>query len=196
MVALRQGYADLVIAGAAEEYTGPNAWAHFLAIDEAAREHSPLTEGCAMFALELATTAEQKERKGLAEILGAVLATYDSNASQAEKVQALTACIGNVLQQSSIIPQQIALVCKSALEPELSEIEDMAIRHALAGNPEVLCIHTNEFLGNAVSAMAAFQLAVLLTRIAEDPRSGAPCGLLIAIDGSGSLGAMLIRREQ
>jgi hypothetical protein len=72
----------------------------------------------------------------------------------------------------------------------------MAIRRALAGNLAVPCLGTNAVLGNAVSATAAFQLAVLLTRLAAEPRVGGRCGLLVAMDGSGSLGALLIRSEE
>lgn len=193
MIALRQGYADLVLAGGAEEFTGPNAWAHYLTNDEATRAHSPLAEGCAIFAIESAVTAVEKGRKAHAEILGAVLATYGIHASDAAMTDALATCIGNLLDKHSVTPDQIALVCKSALEPKLSDIEDTAIDQVLTGSTGVQRLGLNEVVGNAISASTAFQLAVLLTHLADGSHTGGAYALLVAIDSSGSLGAVLIR---
>lgn len=191
--ALRQGYVQLVLAGAAEEFTGPSAWGHHLAVDEEARAHAPFAEGCAMFVIESAANAEAKGRKAHAEILHSELATYDFDADDEGKTQALTRCIQTALRLSGVNAEMVKIVCQSAFDPKLESIEQNALKKLIGVNSDIECLGLNSLVGNPVSASCAFQLAILLARFSEGGYAAGSCALLTAIDGSGSIGVVIIR---
>ncbi len=193
ITALRQGYTDLVLAGAVEEFTGPNAWAQHVASDEEARAHAPFAEGCAMFTIETATNADAKGRKAQAEILCTELATYNANANDEEKAQLLGLRIKSALNRSGVSPEMVKIVCQSAFDAKLENVEQEALKFADLNGSGIDRIGLNKVVGNPVSAACAFQLAVLLARLIDGDHPPGSCALLTAIDNGGSLGMVLIR---
>lgn len=191
--ALRQGYVDLVLAGAVEEFTGPSAWAHHVASDEEARAHAPFAEGCAMFVVESAANAEAQGRKAQVEILYSELATYDFGADDDAKTQTLTRCIQTALKRSGVNAEMVKLVCQSAFDPKLESVEQNALKNSLGAKAEIECLRLNRLVGNPVSAACAFQLAILLARLSDGSHPAGSCALLTAIDGSGSIGVVILR---
>src|SRR5712691_2258998 len=66
---LRSGYADLVLAGAVEEFCPELAWGSFLATASRTSDRAVLGEGAAIFALESRQAAEAAGRTPRAEVL-------------------------------------------------------------------------------------------------------------------------------
>lgn len=193
VTALRQGYTNLVLAGAVEEFTGPNAWANHVISDQDARAHSPFAEGCAMFTIESAANAHAKGRKAYAEILYTELTTYDADADDDAKSELLGRRIDSALKRCGVSPEMVKVVCQSAFDGKLDLVERNALEHVSLHRSGIERIGLNDVVGNPVSAACAFQLAVLLARLADGDHPPGSCGLLTAIDGAGSLGMVLIR---
>jgi len=193
--ALQRGYADTFVAGGAEELTAPNAWAYYLTASSAGLRYAPLSEGCAMFTMATAEAASMADNQPCASVLGASLATYDAvpGAAPAVRAAALAEATERLLRECRVAPGDISVVCTSEYEPELADLENIALEHVFGPTGARLDrIAVSKLLGNSISASTAFQLALLLVYMdgaTVQPR----LGLLLAAEGSGSVGCLLVK---
>ncbi|WP_371600257.1 beta-ketoacyl synthase N-terminal-like domain-containing protein [Streptomyces sp. NBC_00564] len=164
MVMLRAGHADVVVAGASEEFTGPVA-----RVAQSARAPWAQGEGAAMFVLEDATTAQASGRTALAEVAAlAVRAVPGLGAVRFADVVAAALGAAGVAAD-----EVVAVAARHTGDPGVDAAQDEAIATALRAAER---LYSEERIGDCYGAHAALQIASLLTErtlpavvVAADP---------------------------
>jgi 3-oxoacyl-[acyl-carrier-protein] synthase II len=181
-VTLRQGRADLLLAGAVEEFTPHTAWLTHL--------NSPGTvagEGAAVFVLEPVARTRAAGRHLDAEILAVVTAHCPGDHSTAARTRALAGCAATALARAGVEPRQVDLVATGG-----TGIEPDAVVAALGRRPAT-SMAAEEWLGECQAASAGLQLALVLAVHRLDPARDGAVSLLTAHTEDGGVAAWVIR---
>lgn len=179
---LRQGRADLLLAGAVEEFTPHTAWLTHL--------HAPgavAGEGAAVFVLERSAAARTAGRHIDAEILAVVTAHCPGDHSADAHTQALAACAGTALARAGIDAAQIDIAATGG-----AGIETDAVIAALGRKPATI-LSAGEWLGECQAAAAGLQLALVLALHRLDPAHDGAVSLLTAHTEDGGVAAWVVR---
>jgi len=178
---LLTGRAKRVLCGAAEEYSADRAWIDFHARGGG---DAILGEGCAVFAVELASAATT-------EPVATVLAV-DSRSCVDGDWQAMTArCVQRALAAGGSDPAEVRAVCPSGS----ADTPGQAERAALAGifGPGVPVWDVAELIGETHAVCSAFQIARALSAVEHGREMAGRLVMITSTDTSGAVGAALLR---
>ncbi|MFI6042482.1 beta-ketoacyl synthase N-terminal-like domain-containing protein [Nocardia sp. NPDC051321] len=181
MTILHRGRADLLLAGATEEFTEQAAW---LAATHAAC--SAAGEGAVIFVVERADAPPRPGARRLAEVL-AVRTGFISDTGDF----GIAECIRAVLADAGQPTESVAVVAAVGDDPAYRAAVDDVL-----GPDHYEWLDVTDRIGNAQAATGAFQLAAMMLRWVRGggPRSaGSECALLIAGTADGDVGAVLLR---
>jgi 3-oxoacyl-[acyl-carrier-protein] synthase II len=185
---LRQGRAEVLLAGAAEEYTEDRVLLED-ALHDGEGAAPPVAEGGALFVVEYADGAAARGRSPLATLLGSRFRAYHPRAG-GDAAGALGQCVSDLLKDTGTNADEITLVVRSDPDGPLGEQESTALDGLLAvsGRP-VRQLAPGHRLGNAGSAVTAFQLAAALATNGTLPLQASA---LITFVATGRVGATLL----
>lgn len=193
---LRLGYVDTILVGGVEEFCEQTAWAFYHTGRIRPDSAIPLGEGCAMFALERQSTAQEQARKVLAEILASEVGVYGSNGGDNtdQQVKGLAACIRRALDHAG---GQAEDVCAVSLhlcgDRELEKIADEALRQTLMNYESLHRLEVGQLVGECFSAAGAFQLSALLSFFQSFPEHNNRMALLTSVAHNGNVGCAVVR---
>lgn len=193
---LRLGNVDTILAGGVEEFCEQTAWAFYHAGRVGPEAGIPLGEGCAMFALERAATAQEQGRKVLAEILGCEVGVYQSNDDRTTglQVSGLASCIRKALERSGARTEDVcAVFLHHCADPELENIEDEALNQSLPQYESLHRLAVSQLVGDCFSAAGAFQLSALLSFFERFPEHSDRVALMTSVAHNGSVGCAVVR---
>ncbi|MFI6433721.1 beta-ketoacyl synthase N-terminal-like domain-containing protein [Rhodococcus oryzae] len=180
--------ARMVLCGVVEEFSPHRAWLEYLAAGKVQR---PLGEGCAVFALESAESANRAGRTALAELVRVGQGVWSTEVSVREVLARL---LRTLLSAAGIGADEVATVAVSGT-PEtdpwngFSDDELVAIREVL---PQTDVRTVANMVGDAGAATGGFQLATLLS---TTPDAHKPFSIMTSVDVDGVVGCALIRRN-
>lgn len=179
-IALRQGYADLVLVGGVEELSPHRAWAaHRLAPD------ASVGEGAAVFLMAENPSPE----RGQAEVLGFAARfdppSRDGSANGSGAASPMSECVRSVLARAEIDPGELRWI--SGTRAGLSLLADWDV----LASAEVLDVEA--WAGDAGAAGGALALAGLLSVHQQDIEADAAVSLLVAASPEGAYAAALVR---
>jgi 3-oxoacyl-[acyl-carrier-protein] synthase II len=196
MTVIRQGYADVLLTGGAEEFSPQMAWG-FHHAGSLKNTDTLLGEGCAMFVIEEATFARNAGRTPLLEILACRASTCAEPGPNPEATtKGLATCIRQALQQAGVTPNQIWALADSARgDRVLDSVEEEGICQAL-GNAPAHRLKVKQVLGECYSAAGALQLAALVALYKTTPGAAGRVSLLTSVGRDGSVGCAIVREEQ
>lgn len=177
----RRTRARTVLCGAVEEYSEQRAWMDWHTGGETRR---PLGEGCAMFALETAHSAQQAGRTPLAELVSISLGVWsvDDPAGTVLTTQLRRALDGIGGRTQSV---RAVVVGGGASSVGLAEAE--ALRNVFADVPQVT---VDDLLGDTGAASAGFQLAAALSTPGTPHQ---PYVAVTSVDSDGVVGCAVVR---
>jgi len=191
---IRQGYADVLLVGAAEEFTPQTAWGYHHA-GVLGQTDTLVGEGCAVFVVEDPDIAAAGGRKPLAEVLACETGVYGELGRDASLPKGLSKCIQRALRRAGALPEQVWAVAGCATgEPLLDEAEAEGVRLALGDTPP-RAISTKGQLGECYSAAGAFQLAALLAAFQTVPVQDDRFGLVTSIGHDGTAACAVVRQR-
>jgi 3-oxoacyl-[acyl-carrier-protein] synthase II len=177
--------ADTVICGAAEEYSPARAWWEWHS-RTTGTVAAPLGEGCAMVRLEPAGSASAYN--GIAEIVGVGTGTF----WREDDLRAgLSSCVLDTMGKCGAEPGEVWGVSASEPAGPLGAHERAVLGQIFAGgevSPGEIAL-----IGDTAGATAAFQLAAMLTRAADDPSARGRAAVLTAVDPDGVFGCVVLR---
>jgi 3-oxoacyl-[acyl-carrier-protein] synthase II len=182
--ALDRGYADVMLAGAVEEYTPHRAWASHLTgttATVAAGEAAGLFVLSRPPAVEMATEDQ-------ARILAVSTGFGPGNSEQAE--QALAGCVRRAVRQAGVDPADIGTVLTGEAS-ESDEAEYGPVAGALGHRPRRVL--AKRLLGECDAASGAVALAVFLAGPRTDDSSRPALGLITGRGPDGAVGAAIVR---
>ncbi|RZQ61094.1 beta-ketoacyl synthase N-terminal-like domain-containing protein [Amycolatopsis suaedae] len=176
---LDRGYADAVVAGAAEEFTAHRAWAAHLGGGTVAGE------AAGMFVLTRPGTGGWAGRRARAEV-AAVATGYSPGAAGMDR--ALAACAERALRRAAVDPATVTTVVTGERD-SADRTEYGAVLRALGtGGRAPRRLLATELFGDCGAASGAVALAALLT--GDEPG----VGLVTARGADGAVGAAVVRR--
>lgn len=183
---LRRGYADVLLAGAVEEFTPHTAWA--TALMHPGGENAA-AEGAAVFVIE-PNAAPRPGTQVDGELL-AVRTAFSARPDGAEMMRALTRCIEKVLTSAGVSPSEVALVasCEGG-DPAADGFESEALAASGTGSASRLRVKA---IGECHSAVGAFQVAALVGLWREDPSRHGQIALVTGWTREGAVGAAVLR---
>lgn len=189
---LRQGRAEVLLAGAGEEYTEDRVLLEE-ALYTGEGQAPPLAEGGALFLLETAEGAAARGRTPLAVLRGSRFRAYHPERGGSAE-QALLACVTSLLEESGTDAADIGLTVGSDPSGTLGEAEDTALaavfaRTGAGAKPRRIALRHR--IGHGGSAAPAFQTAAALCADGEGPLR-AP--VLVTSVEDGRVGAVLLGR--
>lgn len=179
---LRRGAARTLVTGGVEELTEVNMAGHNLVAGQTSTQRR-FSECSVFFTLEREEEARANNRKVLA-VIRSIKTGFNPNC---ETVQPLTEMITEALNESGIVPGQIAVSVVSGTWPLTRELELEAIRQTLGA--DAAPIITYETHGNCGSGQNALQLQQLLSAL-----KAGQSGLLITQERHGNLAALVLRK--
>ena len=188
--AIRGSYADIILAGAVEEFTPHSAWATHLV--ESRGSAVTAGEGAAIFVLHAASDPALAGFQHTAEILS-VATGVSFESGSGEIAIALESSIRRALAKANVEPSEIRMV---AISEGANESQDTVEAKALAGvfgDAEVRVVGVKKVLGECHSASGALQLAMLLTLHRIDPTRDGQVSLITAWTPDGGVGAAVLR---
>jgi 3-oxoacyl-[acyl-carrier-protein] synthase II len=179
------GHADMLLAGAVEEFSPHTAWSHHARIGEYG---VPVGEGSAVFAVEDAERVREQGRSPQAEIL----ATAFGSGPAGETATTLEVCVARALRQAGVSADQVwgAATGEHGVAG-LDDAEDQGLRAALGDGP--VRIRVKRLVGECGSASGPFQLAALLARHRADPALDGHVSVLTSVSPDGAAGAAVVR---
>ena len=124
-----------------------------------ARNGIVVSEGGCVFVLERLATARQRGARIMGEVIG-----YAMNSDATDPVlpnpERLAQCMTAALEHAGIGPQDVDLINSHATSTEVGdEREAQAIRQVFGDFPEVYTNNTKSFIGHAMGAAGALELA-------------------------------------
>ncbi|MFE5039216.1 beta-ketoacyl synthase N-terminal-like domain-containing protein [Streptomyces sp. NPDC056683] len=184
---VRQGRAEAVLAGAAEEYSAQRSWLeHHSRADGTRQANGPLGEGAVMMLVEPAHRAAEHGRPVLAEVLASRFIAF---AEPAKAHRALTRAVSEALKEADATADHVDLVVPSDCGGPLGEQEDAALRTAgFDDEHPARVVRLRALIGDTSAAASAFQLATALSH-----RNRAGLALITSIDPDGNSGCTLLR---
>jgi len=194
---LKNGYADLVLAGGVEEYCKQSAWAFQKSLPKRIRGKECFGEGCVFFALETKESAEAKNRAFYAEIIACecrLIPRIKYNFNQFS--EHLADCIAHVLEISRVEPRDVAAVSKySCTSRKIKEVETEALQKIFRKQNYLEQFAISDLSGNAMSAAVSFQVAAALTYTSEKHGNDNTYILITTLSIDGYVGCMLLQTK-
>lgn len=181
---LRAGHASALLCGAADEFSVQRAR---LENAVAAGADDPLGEGAALFLLESASNARRGGRTPRAELLGCRFRVA-ADAELASKALAL--CVQDLLRDTGVTADDIALAVPTSAPGLLGEQEALALDEVLGTADRV---ELRPLLGDTGAASTALQTAVPLALVRLRPRYVGRPALVTTIDRDGTVACALLR---
>ncbi|MFE5189431.1 beta-ketoacyl synthase N-terminal-like domain-containing protein [Streptomyces sp. NPDC056628] len=181
---MHQGRATKYLVGSAEEFSAAHAWFEHTAA--APGDPAPLLgEGCGLFLLEPADTAE---RPALAAVLSVETRVDIDDDPQA----AVTACARRALDRAGVDAAGLwaAVPCAAPTAAGRAEHEALA---ALVPADALSRVPSMELLGDTSAASASFQIGAVLAVAEADPGSRGRTALVSAVDRDGAVAAAVLR---
>ncbi len=189
---IRQGYADVLLVGAVEEFTPHTAWG-FHHAGLLRNTDTLVGEGCVVFVVEEPANAIAAGRRPLAQILACEMAVYGELGHDAEVPRGLARCIQRALRRAGVAPGEVwAVAGCSTGDPVLDEVEQEGLALALHHMPPER-INVKQQVGECYSAAGAFQLAALLSAFRTTANGAERCGLVTSIGHTGAVGCALVK---
>lgn len=185
--AIERDYADVVVAGAVEEYSPHRAWAAQLT---GATSTVSAGEAAGMFVLTRPDAPGWTGARQQAQVLAVATgygAGYERGADAAEN--ALASCVSRVLTRAGVDSTSVAAVYTGEVDEDDRGEYDPVVR-ALGHRPERVMV--KRAFGECDAASGAVALAVLLAPDGLASQSG--LSLLTARGPDGAVGAALVRR--
>lgn len=180
--ALRNGYADVILAGPVEEFSAHRAWASWHAGSGA-----PVGEGAAFFVLEDACADSHFGAHRDADVL-AVATGFDTDTDT--DGAGLTACVRTVLRRAGVAPSEPSVLFTG----EVANCDDSeAAPVAAALGRDIPRIRCADRFGDCGAASGGLALATLLALHRDDPGRDGEVALLTARSPDGAVAAVLIR---
>lgn len=186
---IRQGYADALLVGAAEEFTPHVAWGYHH-VDALRGTETLVGEGCAVFVLEDERTAAAAGRRALARVLACETGVSGAPEREDEAVHALAQCIERALRRSGAAADHVAAVAGCDGD-EARPAEDEALRLALGALPQRR-LHVKRQVGECYSAAGALQLTALLAEFTRGFDPGR-LALVTSLSHDGNVGCALVQ---
>ncbi|WP_042431786.1 beta-ketoacyl synthase N-terminal-like domain-containing protein [Streptacidiphilus anmyonensis] len=179
--------AEMVLCGAAEEYSTARAW---LARHTAESDPDALLlgEGCAMFAL----TAVAAESDPVAQATASLVGVKALTSSEGDWEAVVRRAVGQLLDDAGITPADLWAVSPSAAAGAAGKAEAVIAQDLVAAGGGVR-LPVAELLGEAHAASAAFQLAAVLGRAEADERAAGRFSVVTSTDEAGTVAAALLR---
>jgi 3-oxoacyl-[acyl-carrier-protein] synthase II len=178
-VTLRACHADTVLAGAAEEFTGPQAW-----LAAALRPAAVPGEGAAAFVLEPAEVALAAGRRPLARLAAVLLRTLDVSDPAAYRD-----AVRDALARAEVSSGGVRSV---AVRRTGSTTGDAALLAGLAEAVHLRPTDSEEEIGDCFSAHAALQLAELVSQARAQGWAPDEAGVVLAADPDGALAVAVL----
>jgi len=189
---LRFGRCDVLLCGAAEEFSPRRAWLVARTRGgEATAE--PLGEGCVMLLLESSATARRCGRRALASVLATRFAAGDEHDGPR---QTLARCVNRALAESGVDARELRLVATSGADGALGKEEEAALADVLGENPAPrgpLRLEPRRLLGDTSTASAAFQIAAVLAAARDRADLDGAVALVTSVDPIGVVGCVVLR---
>jgi len=190
---IRQGYADVLLVGAAEEFTEHTAWGYHHA-GVLKQTDTLVGEGCVVFVLEDPASADATGRQPIAQLLACEIGVYGPLGHDDKVANGLAQCIRRALRRADVAPEQIwAVAACSTGERLLDEAEAEGLRLALQ-EPLPRRIDIKQQIGECHSAAGAFQLTALLSAFRTIPGDAERFALVTSIGHDGAAGCALVKR--
>ncbi|MFE1192297.1 beta-ketoacyl synthase N-terminal-like domain-containing protein [Streptomyces olivaceoviridis] len=181
---LGQGRATKYVAGSAEEFSAAHAWYEATAAQPG--EPAPLLgEGCGLFLLEPAGTAERPP-------LAAVLSIETRVDIDDDPFATADACARRALERAGVSADDVWAAVPSAAPSDAGRAEYEALA-ALVPAEALRRVPSMELLGDTSAAAASFQIAAVLSVAAADPDSRGRAALVTAVDRDGAVAAAVLR---
>ena len=178
--AINRGYADVMLAGAVEEYTPHRAWAvHHAGVPV------PAGEAVAVFVLSRAGTGESE---GGAEILA--VSTGYGPAGDAPAGVALERCVRQVLQRAGADRAAVTAVVTGETDPA-DRRESGPVALALGCEPRRILV--KRLFGECEAASGALALASLLATYRSGELAPGALSLITSRNADGGVAAALVR---
>lgn len=195
LIAMRQGYANAILVGGAEELSPHMAWG-FHHAGVLADTHTLVGEGCAIFVLEDLETTLAAGRTPLVEILACEIGMSSGEPAHNPRDTAdrLAACIQRALQRAGVTPDQVWALCGGFTGNKvLDRVEEEGICLALGRMP-TLQLRIKQLIGECYSAAGALQLAALLSLYKTNLGSATErIALVTSVGHDGSTGCALVK---
>jgi 3-oxoacyl-[acyl-carrier-protein] synthase II len=179
------GHADVLLAGAVEEFSPHMAWGH-RALTEG--YDVPLGEGSAVFVVEDAERVRSGGRTPEAEVLASAFGT----GGPGDTARTLEASVVRALRLAGVGADEVWGVATGEHGVEgLDGAEDAGVRAALGDGP--VRIRVKRLVGECNSASGPFQLAALLAHHRSDPGLDGRVSVLTSVSADGAAGAAVVR---
>jgi 3-oxoacyl-[acyl-carrier-protein] synthase II len=196
---IRRGYADTLVVGAVEELSDPVAWAaaklRGTSEDCGPDEFTPMGEGCVVFLVDDADTAQRHGRRPCAHLVDfefGVTIPADGSAVQSERLEA---AIRALLARTGTDPADLWLVSMAQSgDGELDAAEQDAVDRVLGADGPRRVVVSHQ-VGNSFSALGAFELAAVLA-LAEREGGSADLdrpSLITSLGIDGAVACALVR---
>ncbi|MEV2274682.1 beta-ketoacyl synthase N-terminal-like domain-containing protein [Nocardiopsis sp. NPDC049922] len=184
-VLIAGGHADVLLAGAVEEFSPHTAWGHRA---RTAGHDVPVGEGSAVFAVEDAERVRAQGRTPEAEVLASAFGT----GAPEDAARTLESCLNRALRSAGVRPDEVwgAATGEHGVEA-LDAAEDAGVRAVLGDGPARIRI--KPLVGECESASGPFQLAALLAHHRADPSLDGRVGVLTSVSAEGAVGAAVVR---
>jgi 3-oxoacyl-[acyl-carrier-protein] synthase II len=183
--ALRCGHADVLLAGAVEEFTPHAAWA----AHRAGPAGVTFGEGAAVFVVERAETARGVGRRPHAEVLSVVTGFSPGGAQAA----ALAGCVRRALAEAGVTPPELSLLATAETGcADDDRVEGDALAVALGGAAAERLL-VKRAVGDCQAASGALQLAAVLAVHRADPGRDGGAALVTSWTPEGGVGAAVLR---
>lgn len=179
-----QGRATKYLVGSAEEFSAAHAWFEHTAAQSG--EPAPLLgEGCGLFLVEHAGTAEQPP-------LAAVLSVETRVDIDDDPYAAVTACARRALDRAGVGADEVwaAVPCAAPTAGGRAEYEALT---ALLPAAALSRVPSMELLGDTSAASASFQIGAVLGVADGDPDSRGRIALVSAVDRDGAVACAVLR---
>lgn len=183
--AVRRGYADVVLAGAAEEFSAHRAW---MTARRADSDEERSGEGAAVFVLSRSAPTDRAAAQ--------ICAVATGYGPQGTGEQALESCIRRVLDQASVKADDVELLATAevgaaAATWDLPGTESGPAYRVLGHQPRSLLV--SRMIGDCGAATPALGLAMLMQASHSTQHSHGALGLLTARGTDGAAAALLMR---
>jgi 3-oxoacyl-[acyl-carrier-protein] synthase II len=188
---LRCSYADVILAGAVDEFTPHAAWATHLA----ASTETPLTagEGAGVFVIQRRSDATCAGRHFDAEVLSVVMGFVPGAEPSGGMTRALEGCIRSALRKANVRPEDLSAVATGETGDDgRDRVEADALRCVL-GNIPVERVPVKKALGECHAATGALQLAALLALHRDELSRDGRFSLITGWAPDGGIGAAVLR---
>lgn len=191
--AMRREHADVILAGAVEEYTPHTAWAGRLQRRSSPAEGVGTGEGAAFFVLESSAGDSRNARHRGVHILSVVTGYVPRHNGARDLDRALQDCIQRALRQAKVGPDEVTLV---ALDHAAGAEQDRRTTRNIAavfGPRQIATVRVAPALGRCYAAQGAFQMAAVMAGFQRAANDESSVALVPSWSEDGSVGAAIVR---